>query len=470
MLDGRRVRRLPISVLLAVGVACGVAGAHFGMWLEIAAVDALLIALAGFLLACSVLRRNQLRKAASVLPEAVAVFSARISRDAFAVVRGIPVSAPPMSRRTWVMAAVLPDRLILVSMARFSSRLDVASQAAVMLTHVVQTVSRPARTIFISQSELGLELAPGAFTLWIEPTTGNTGALRTAIDSLRHGLMPAGTPSSSSWRPSVKRGSSIKTMVALCAIVTSILAGSVVGAVFWPRSSVTTADALPAATSTSTADGTAPWITAQPAPTPSQRRYVDPAPLLADYGSFRGPKGFPIMPGAPWGPPCEPIVVWIDPRADKAIQNGFLAAVADAASAGLNITAASPTLGEIQSPNFRPSLGAGSVRVVHLWIHTEAPPKHADGHPFKTMLGWNAGMSPDGIHEQLTLMDEKLYTSQFRDNPKLIRTAANYLIAASQGISGSDLSGTAVAPSYDQSAASFSSMDVEAMLAMSGCR
>jgi hypothetical protein len=83
-------------------------------------------------------------------------------------------------------------------------------------------------------------------------------------------------------------------------------------------------------------------------------------------------------------------------------------------------------------------------------------------------MGWSTQVSPDQSTEFLTMESARVFTAVASD-PLTQRRAMRFIVAWSQGISGSTVPGTGIAHHLAKSADAFSADDLAALRTMSGC-
>ncbi|WP_188783306.1 hypothetical protein [Nocardioides phosphati] len=195
----------------------------------------------------------------------------------------------------------------------------------------------------------------------------------------------------------------------------------------------------------------------------------DPRPdVMPGYHSAITQNGRPLAVGAPWGPPCTPVVVFTGEGVDRVTFDAAQAAVARARRQGVNVTMATRD-GHYRLDAFA-STPTSEADVAGVWLNqdpTPTPPKGASG-PMRYSLQW-LGKSGTGDTDVFESLGITIYSASVDGDAATIAKATDYLIAASHGVFQGTTQGTALTPRLDDAAQQFSDQDVTALLTGAGC-
>ena len=185
------------------------------------------------------------------------------------------------------------------------------------------------------------------------------------------------------------------------------------------------------------------------------------------YSTYRGPHGYPLAEGRPWGNPCQPLRFSVASDISTADYDQIVAVVESARSDGIDVTIENRNFMWYPSQLYPPGQNNTTVERIGIFASSAAPPRLSDGHLERIGFGWDAAMSRDGHHEHLTDLQATLYLTQLEGHPDRLRIAIRQFIAFTQGVGGSTArdSGISRGTSVDK----FRSADLRAMELMSGC-
>lgn len=206
-------------------------------------------------------------------------------------------------------------------------------------------------------------------------------------------------------------------------------------------------------------------VTRSVLPARTDSRSIPGAP---GYNTFGGPTGKPLLVGAPWGRPCQPIVLWVAPGMPSSVYSQIETTVLGARALGIDVTLNEPDNTLWEPAQLYPA-GQNNSTVQFVWVypHTNSPPKLSDGQPEHIGFGWDARSTPDGNNERLTSMDADLYLREVEGDPQKVDLAIRQLIAFAQGVGSTTDSGSGIA--RGTTLEEFSPGDLQAMQVMSGC-
>lgn len=185
------------------------------------------------------------------------------------------------------------------------------------------------------------------------------------------------------------------------------------------------------------------------------------------YSTYTGEHGLPLAEGSPWGRPCQPIVLQVNPAIPSQQYDLIKQAVTGARAVGVDVTLETPNLIWYPSLLYPAGQTNATVQVVPIFASTESPPILPGGHRENIGFGWDTRISIDGNHEVLTDLQATLYLVSVRGNPLATERSVRQLIAFSQGVNATTAPGSAIAPGNTEHA--FSTQDIAAMQRMSGC-
>lgn len=194
---------------------------------------------------------------------------------------------------------------------------------------------------------------------------------------------------------------------------------------------------------------------------------ADPViPGAPGYYTVRGPHGKPLTVGSPWGATCSPVVVVTLNTVPASVYRVIARMVHTARAEEVNIVMARrdgtfPT-SRLYTATGQP-IRAHGVTVVP--GNTTSPGSAAPHH----QIGWDAEITPDGRHEQLTYLQDTFYLSTLHGHPVMLRKVVRSMIGFSMGVATSTRPGSAFSEHLADAADRFSPSDVHAMLVMSGC-
>jgi hypothetical protein len=185
------------------------------------------------------------------------------------------------------------------------------------------------------------------------------------------------------------------------------------------------------------------------------------------YHTFSGQDHRLLVPGRPWGHPCIPIVLQLDPDVPETIRLQAETVVAQARAGGANLVlsnenqAFDPT--QLRLPD------KGDVAYVAIFAHDKGPTK-SDGQPLRFEATWHTVRDLDGSHDVLTQLKGDLYTEPLDGDPVITRKALRVIVARTAGVAaGATTPGTGLAAGLEQSADQFTASDLKAMRVFSGC-
>jgi Domain of unknown function (DUF4190) len=185
------------------------------------------------------------------------------------------------------------------------------------------------------------------------------------------------------------------------------------------------------------------------------------------YTTFTGSSGEPLAEGRPWGVTCQPIVFQAGNDVPDSIYTPLVQVVQMARASGMDVTVATRQDRWYPTALYPAGLTDRSVQFVSVLTDSQTPPLLSFGEPEHIEFDWNTVTNADGTHDVLTYLQADMYL-QSLTNPFDVRRAIRQLIAFSQGVAGSDATGSGIA---DQSTVDgFSAGDYAAMRLMSGCR
>jgi hypothetical protein len=190
-------------------------------------------------------------------------------------------------------------------------------------------------------------------------------------------------------------------------------------------------------------------------------------PGAPGYYTFTGPLGGPMQVGRPWGKSCQPVLFDVASDIPRSVYLQVAKVVGQARAAGLDVTIIN--LGNLWEPGllYPPGQAFSTVKEVHIYAATGIPPLLAGGHPEHISIGWDARPAPDGRHEILTETQASLYMKEVVGQAFSTRRSMRQLIAFTQGISESVVSGSGLAEGTGTDG--FRTRDIAAMQVMSGC-
>jgi hypothetical protein len=189
----------------------------------------------------------------------------------------------------------------------------------------------------------------------------------------------------------------------------------------------------------------------------------------AGYKTFTGPKGLTMLPGAPWGTPCAPIVLTLDANAPEEMIAAASQVASEANGDGLNVVYGDTT-GTYDVSRLRNVAADGTgVHAINVNIKKGIAPKLASGKPGLVSIGWNASLASDGRHEQLTKVVADVYAGSVAHHDAVARDAMRTAVAWGLGLSQSSQDGSALNKDLKRRSDAFIDIDVAALRAMSGC-
>jgi len=191
--------------------------------------------------------------------------------------------------------------------------------------------------------------------------------------------------------------------------------------------------------------------------------------LAAGYTTFTGPRGLTPPAGSPWGTPCAPVLFVVPASAGPELQAALVQVVGEGRRGGLNVGVEQENGAWDPQSLLRPPPTGTPPVFVPVSLDDGTPQTTPDGTLETVVFGYDAATSSDGLHEYLTRLRPRLYTSSIEGDPLIERQALRAIVAWSQGISSSSLHGTGIAWHLRGSADTFTSSDLAAMRTMSGC-
>jgi hypothetical protein len=185
------------------------------------------------------------------------------------------------------------------------------------------------------------------------------------------------------------------------------------------------------------------------------------------YHTFSGEDHRLLVPGRPWGHPCIPIVLQLDPSVPETIRPEAEAVVAQARAGGANLVLSNAN--QAFDPTQLRLPAKGDVAYVTISAHDEGPTK-SDGRPLRFEATWHTARDLDGRHDVLTQLKGDLYTEPLAGDPVITRKALQVIVARTAGVDvGATTPGTGLAAGLEQSADQFSDSDLKAIRVFSGC-
>jgi hypothetical protein len=185
------------------------------------------------------------------------------------------------------------------------------------------------------------------------------------------------------------------------------------------------------------------------------------------YTTYGGPHGYPLGEGKPWGTPCQPLRFSVTSNIPTTDYDQIAAVVRSARADGIDVTIESRSFVWFPSQLYPAGQTNATVKRIPIFASSASPPKLSNGHLERIGFGWDAAVSPDGRHEQLTDLQATLYLSQLEGHPDRLRIAIRQFIAFSQGVGGSSAADSGISRGTTRD--SFSPADLHAMGLMSGC-
>lgn len=191
-------------------------------------------------------------------------------------------------------------------------------------------------------------------------------------------------------------------------------------------------------------------------------------PGAPGYFTASGPLGEPFPVERPWGVRCEPVLLTVNTEVPDGDYQQLATVVAEARGYGLDIALASRNFkwypGTVSYP---PGVTVKDVPEVPVLSDDKSVPRLPDGEPARIELSWDAKPDPDGRNEDVTCEQATLHLLALHDNARIERTVFRQIVAFTQGVGSTDLSGSGL--NRDTTLDSFSAKDISAMKLMSGC-
>jgi hypothetical protein len=186
------------------------------------------------------------------------------------------------------------------------------------------------------------------------------------------------------------------------------------------------------------------------------------------YSTFTGPEGKPFPVGRPWGKACEPIRFTVEEHVPDDVYAQIVTAVNAARAYGLDVTLEDRSfMWHPDSLYYPPGTTSDDVERVGIFVNNGPAPMLSNGKPEHVDLSWDASLDPDGRHEDLTDAQGTLQMATLTGDPAGQRRAVRYIIALTQGVSGSNVDFSSLKSGNTQD--NFSLPDLAAMKHMSGC-
>jgi hypothetical protein len=186
------------------------------------------------------------------------------------------------------------------------------------------------------------------------------------------------------------------------------------------------------------------------------------------YSTFTGPSGKPFPVGRPWGKACQPIRFTVDGQVPDDVYQQIAGMVDVARLAGLDVTIEDRSfMWHPDSLYYPPGTTSADVQRVGIFVSNGPAPLLSNGQPEHVDLRYDTSRDPDGQHEDMVAAQGTLQMATLTGDPAGQRLAMRYIIALTQGVSGSSLRYSGLRNGSTQE--NFSLADVAAMKHMSGC-
>lgn len=207
-------------------------------------------------------------------------------------------------------------------------------------------------------------------------------------------------------------------------------------------------------------------------------KWLDPDNLQGRAGTSPGlPDGyqrlrFPdaeekkyVVVGAPWGSPCQPVVVALDDGAPSEMVKQTKKVVREARQAGLDITAATA-----KQVDKKVAKAGDDAVVVRVKAKDGEPATMPNGAPLAYQVKPKATPAEDPEFHHLSKVTAKVYLRTIDGDAGLLRASMRAIIASGEGLDPSaDGADSGLTLRVEDAADEFSPADVAALLAMSGC-
>jgi hypothetical protein len=190
---------------------------------------------------------------------------------------------------------------------------------------------------------------------------------------------------------------------------------------------------------------------------------------LTHYATFTGPHGDAPPTARPWtGPQCKPIRLEVERDVPHAIYPQVVRVVDEARADGIDITVETPDgKWDPASLYYRDGQSPKTAALVKLYASDRTPPKLSTGGREHIGFNFTTKLSTDRKHEQFRFVEGLLWLKTVGADPMIQRRSIRQLIALTQGIGATNLSGSAIAQKSVTD--HFTLPDIAAMLQMSGC-
>ncbi len=184
------------------------------------------------------------------------------------------------------------------------------------------------------------------------------------------------------------------------------------------------------------------------------------------YPVLHGPSGRSIAVGRPWGSACTPVLFVLGPDAGRDFSSAFRAVVVEAQAGGLRVGVTGPGIAA-DDPQLT-ALGAVPSATVPV-APSSALRRKPDGTAYRVSVGWDTAVDADGTHDHLVQFVANTYPAQIGTDAVLMRKVARMVVAEAEGLREGTTSGTGIAAHLENSRDAFSTPDLAAIRAMSGC-
>jgi hypothetical protein len=197
----------------------------------------------------------------------------------------------------------------------------------------------------------------------------------------------------------------------------------------------------------------------------SNERHIAGSP---GYSTFTGPAGKPFPVGRPWGKVCQPIRFTVEEHVPDDVYAQVVSVVNGARAYGLDVTLEDRSfMWHLDSLYYPPGTTSADVQRVGIFVNNGPAPLLSNGKPEHVDLGYDTSRDPDGQHEDMIDAQGTLQMATLTGDPAGQRRAVRYIIALTQGVSGSNLRFSGLRNGSTQD--NFSLADLAAMKHMSGC-
>jgi hypothetical protein len=184
------------------------------------------------------------------------------------------------------------------------------------------------------------------------------------------------------------------------------------------------------------------------------------------YFAAAGQHGKPVATGRPWGQTCKPVRLAVAPAVPDWIYTQIAAVAGQARKQGIDVTVENRRLKWSHgSLYYHSGQSPATTAQVDIGATGTTPSTSKSKQPMRLM--WNSRIDADKRHEDLTSVSASFSLPAIHNSPQTVRRSIRQLIAWTQGISETTdpISGITLRSFTDR----FTSGDVAAMLAMSGC-